>query len=124
MARPPAEETGSGGSQFRYAAALRYGPAVTPRRDLRSGQPVQGRVTTVRSLGGCCGSGGAEVSGELVAEFLVLGPQPGDLVAVGPYLLAERVGGGPLGGGQGSRAAGSGVAEPGDLVAELGLAVQ
>ena len=64
------------------------------------------------------------MSGELVAEFLVLGPQPGDLVAVGPYLLAERVGGGPLGGGQGSRAAGSGVAEPGDLVAELGLAVQ
>ena len=60
----------------------------------------------------------------MVAEFLVLGSQPGDLVAVGPQLLAERVGGGPLGGGQRSRSSDGGVAEPGDLVAELGLAVQ
>ena len=40
------------------------------------------------------------MSGELVAEFLVLGPQPADFVAVGPQLLAERVGGGPFVGGQ------------------------
>ena len=46
--------------------------------------------------GGCCGSCGAEVSGELVVQFLVLGSQPTDLVAVGPQLLAERVV--PLGG--------------------------
>ena len=34
--------------------------------------------------GDCGSSSGAEVSGEVVAEFLVLGPPPADLVAVGP----------------------------------------
>ena len=43
--------------------------------------------------GECGSSSGAEVSGEVVAEFLVLGPPPADLVAVGPQLLAQRVGG-------------------------------
>ena len=57
------------------------------------------------------------MSGELIAEVLVLGPQPADLVAVGPQLLAQRVGGGSLGGRQVPRAAGGGVAEPVDLLA-------
>ena len=35
---------------FVTPAALRYGPAARTRRDLRSGQPVLGQVTTVRSL--------------------------------------------------------------------------
>ena len=75
--------------------ALRYvtGPAVTARRDLPCGGT---RSRPLGPGGGGCGSGGAEVPGELVAESLVLGPQPGDLIAVGPYLLAQRAGGGPL----------------------------
>jgi len=45
-------------------------------------------------------AGGAEVPGELFAQFLVLAAQPGDLFSVGVELLAERVGGGSLGGRQ------------------------
>jgi hypothetical protein len=37
-------------------------------------------------------SGGAELPGELFAQFLVLAAQPRDLFSVGVDLLAERVG--------------------------------
>ena len=56
-------------------------------------------------------AGGAEVPGELFAQFLVLAAQPGDLFSVGVDLLAERVGGGSLGGRQDAGPAGRGVAE-------------
>ena len=82
----PCRGRGSGDPEFRYAPGVALRPAVAARRDLPSGGT---RSRPLGPCGGGCGSGGAEVSGELVAEFLVLGPQPGDLVAVGPQLLAQ-----------------------------------
>ena len=40
---------------------------------------------------------GAELAGELFAEFLVLDAESGDLAAVGTQLLAQRVAGDPFG---------------------------
>lgn len=50
------------------------------------------------AFGHCCRSGGAEVPGELLAQFLVVGPETSDLVAIGAQPLVQRVNGGTLDG--------------------------
>lgn len=75
--------------------------------------------------GDCRGAGGAEASGQLVAQCLVFGPQAADLVAVRAELLTQRVGGvarSPVGRVPGRAAEAS--RSPVDLLAELGLAVK
>ena len=70
------------------------GRDAVPRSLERAPRSRDTSFTTAGEPSGDCGSSsGAEVSGEVVAEFLVLGPPPADLVAVGPQLLAQRVGG-------------------------------
>ncbi len=66
---------------------------------------------------------GAKVTGEFLAELLVLEAESGDLAAVGAHLLAQGVDGRAFGCGDGGGAAGRGVAELVDLVAQLVLTV-
>ena len=74
--------------------AVTLGRDAVPRSLERAPRSRDTRPSRLLGPSGDCGSSsGAEVSGELVAEFLVLGSQPVGLVAVGPQLLAQRVGG-------------------------------
>ena len=58
-------------SRFRYTCCgcVTAGRDAAPRSPERAPGPDKCRL--LGPCGGCCGSGGAEVSGELVAEFLV-----------------------------------------------------